>query len=118
MPQLAARLEKKLSGAARMVRIHPFRYAMFGSEALKTADLFIVPDSEKDQFAEWFVPGESTPVYQPGTGLSVAGNWFIYRAGETYRLYTGAASPHLADGLARRAAELLLTMTDVKEENP
>ena len=116
--QLAARLEKELSGAVRMVRIHPFRYAMFGSEALKTADLFIVPDSEKDQFAEWFVPGESTPVYQPGTGLSVAGNWFIYRAGETYRLYTGAASPHLADGLARRAAELLLTMTDVKEENP
>ena len=115
--QLAARLEKELPEQIRMVQIHPFRYAMFGSAALKGADLFIVPDSEKDQFADWFVPGdEGRPVYDPETGLSVAGNWILYSSEETYRLYSGAESPHLEDGAARRAAELLLSMKTEKEE--
>ena len=52
--QLAARLEKELPDPVRMVQIHPFSYAMFGSAALKAADLFIVPDSDRDQFADWF----------------------------------------------------------------
>lgn len=115
--QLAARLEKELPEPVRMVQIHPFRYAMFGSAALKGADLFIVPDSEKEQFADWFAPGdEGRPVYDPETGLSVAGSWILYAPQETYRLYSGAESPHLEDGAARKAAELLLSMETEKEE--
>lgn len=115
--QLAARLEKELPDSIRMVQIHPFSYAMFGSAALMGADLFIVPDSERSQFADWFVPGEEgIPVYEPEKGISVAETWFLYDGKETYRLYTGAGSPHLEDGLARRAAELLLDMDTEKEE--
>ncbi|MBR2660204.1 MAG: hypothetical protein IKE15_02245 [Clostridia bacterium] len=115
--QLAARLEKELPDPVRMVQIHPFSYAMFGSAALMGADLFIVPDSDRDQFADWFVPDEEgIPVYDPETGTSVAGTWFLYDKEETYRLYTGAGSPHLEDGLARRAAELLTALNAETEE--
>ncbi|MCR5566992.1 MAG: hypothetical protein K6F61_09070 [Clostridiales bacterium] len=115
--QLAARLEKELPDSIRMVQIHPFSYAMFGSAALKGADLFIVPDSDRDQFADWFVPAaEGVPVYEPGAGISVAGTWILYQPDETYRLYTGAGSPHLEDGLAYRAAELLTMLKTDKEE--
>ena len=115
--QLAARLEKELPDPVRMVQIHPFSYAMFGSAALKAADLFIVPDSDRDQFADWFAAGEeAVPVCEPGTGTApVAGEWILYNPEETYRLYTGAGSSHLEDGLARRAAALLLTLTTEEE---
>ena len=117
--ELAARLEKGLAGQVRMVRIFPFSYAMFGSEALKTADLYIIPDSHLEQYGEWTAPGEkSYTVYDPETGVAVAGGTFLYTAGEDpqiYRLYLGAGSPHLQDGLARKAAEILAETE--KEEN-
>ncbi len=116
-PELAERLERELEGAVRMVKVHPFAYAMFGSEAIRSADLYIVPDSRKAEFEEWFMPedGEAEaagiPVYDPETGLNVVGTYFLYApegvSPEAYRLYFGAGSPHLEDGLARRAAELL-----------
>ncbi len=116
---LAARLEKGLGDPVRMVRIYPFRYAMFGSEALKSADLYIIPDSHLEQYGEWTASGEeSRTVYDPKTGLSVAGDVFLYASEEEpeiYRLYIGAASPHLEDGMARRAAELLVSAEDKKE---
>ena len=103
--QLAALLEKELPEPIRMVQVHPFSYAMFGSDALRAADLYIVPDSEKEQYADWFAPGEEAlTVCDPGGTVSVAGSWILYAPGETYRLYIGAYSPHLSDGLARRGA--------------
>ena len=103
-----------------MVQIHPFTYAMFGSAALKAADLFIVPDSDKGQFTDWFVQdGEAAVVHDPESDVSVAGTWFGYQPDETYRLYIGAGSSHLEDGLARRAADLLLSLNgSEKEDNP
>ena len=99
-----------------MVQVHPFSYAMFGSDALRAADLYIVPDSEKEQYADWFAPGEEAlTVCDPGGAVSVAGSWILYTPGETYRLYIGAYSPHLSDGLARRGAEVLMAL-ETKEE--
>ena len=117
--QLAARLEKEIGGPVRMVQVRTFRYAMFGSEALKAADLYIVPDSDREQFADWFAPGqEAAEVFNPETGLSVAGSWILYSPEETYRLYPGAGSVHLTDGLAGKAADLILALKDEKEEIP
>ena len=114
--QLAARLEKGLPEPIRLVQVHPFTYAMFGSDALRAADLYIVPDSEKEQFADWFAPGEEVlTVCDPDGIVSVADSWVLYTPGETYRLYIGAHSPHLADGLARQGAELLMAL-ETKEE--
>ena len=36
---------------------------------------------------------------------------------EVFRLYIGAASPHREDGMARRAAELLISVEEEKEGN-
>ena len=114
--QLAALLEKELPEPIRMVQVHPFSYAMFGSDALRAADLYIVPDSEKEQYADWFAPGEEAlTVCDPGGAVSVAGSWILYAPGETYRLYIGAYSAHLSDGLARRGAEVLMAL-ETKEE--
>ena len=119
-PELAERLEKELGGAVRMVKIHPFTYAMFDSSRLKQADLYIIPDSRKAEYAEWLGPEEGTAVYDPVSGTAVAAEWFLYapegQAPETYRLYPGAGSVHREDGLAGRAAELLMNIG--KEETP
>ena len=110
---LAARLEKQLSDPIQMVQIHPFRYFMFGSDILKSGDLFIVPESDREQYAEWFLDnGEVGVLYDPGSGKTVAGDTFLYteKKDEFWRLYIGAASPHLEDGMAQKAAEYLMNM--------
>lgn len=109
-PALAEKLEKALEGKVRMVKIHPFTYAMFDSARLKQADLYIVPDSHADEYGEWFLPEEGAAVYDPGAGVSVAADVFRY-PDEPCRIYPGRSSVHLEDGLAREAAELLLAMT-------
>ena len=114
--QLAARLEKELKAPIRMVQVHPFTYAMFGSDALRAADLYIVPDSDLEQFEDWFAPGEeSITVHDPETGVSVADTWILYTPEETYRLYLGAGSVHLEDRLARQGAELLMNLKTEEE---
>ncbi|MBR5960586.1 MAG: hypothetical protein IKZ98_06285 [Clostridia bacterium] len=114
--RLAVLLEKDLPSPIRMVQVHPFTYAMFGSDALRAADLYIVPDSDREQFSDWFAPGEeSVPVHDPETGVSVADSWILYTPEETYRLYLGAGSSHLEDGLARQGAELLMNLKTEEE---
>ena len=114
--QLASLLEKELGGSVRMVQVHPFSYFMFGADTLRAGDLFIVPDSDREQFADWFVPGEEgVTVHDPEAGESVAGIWILYAPEETYRLYVGAGSPHLEDGLARKGAELLMNLKTEEE---
>ena len=122
--QLAEQLEKQLPSPVRMVRIHPFSYQMFGAEELKNADLFIIPDSHKAQYESWLVPDDpGRLMFDPDSGLTVAGEWFCYspagEEAEPFRLYLGAGSAHLEDGLAAQAAELLASMTgETKEETP
>ena len=114
--RLAVLLEKGLPSPIRMVQVHPFTYAMFGSDALRAADLYIVPDSDLEQFADWFAPGEeSVPVHDPESGVSVADTWILYTPEETYRLYLGASSAHLEDGLARQGAELFMNLKTEEE---
>ena len=118
-PVLAEKLEKALDGAVRMVKIHPFSYAMFDSDRLKQADLYIIPDSRAEEYRDWIMPGNGFPAYDPVSGQAVAEDCFLYDQAETYRLYIGNASVHLEDGLARKASELLLSMTDAAgEETP
>lgn len=118
-PETAEKLEKALDSAIRMVKIHPFSYALFDSVRLRQADLYLVPDSHLEEYREWLLPEEGQLVFDPDTGLAAEADCFLYDPAETYRLYPGAASVHLEDGLARRAADLLLSLTeDEKEEIP
>ena len=122
-PELAEKLEKELGGAVRMVKIHPFTYAMFDSARLKQADLFIIPDSHRAEYGEWLSEEEAVTVFDPSSGTAAAPEVFLYAPegapAEVFRLYQGKDSVHLEDGLGRRTAELFLAMTEpVKEGNP
>ncbi len=122
-PELADRMEKLLEGKIRMVKIHPFSYAMFDSNRLKQADLYIVPDSHKEEYGQWFPPEEGIVLYDPASGRESAGKYFLFvpegGTSEPYRVYPGNNSVHLEDGFAREAAKLLLSITEPeKEETP
>ena len=118
-PVLAEKLEKALDGAVRMVKIHPFSYAMFDTGRLKQADLYIIPDSRAEEYRDWVMPGSGLPVYDPVSGQAVGEDCFLYSQTETYRLYMGNASVHLEDGLARKTSELLFSLNNaVTEDTP
>lgn len=53
---LAAELEKSLPGGLSMVKVHPFSYAMLNGNALRAADLYIIPASDAVTYREWFAP--------------------------------------------------------------
>ena len=116
---LAWELEKEKPEGIRMIQVHPFSYAMFDSVGLKQADLYIIPDSHLADYRDWLSAEEGIPVSDPATGFAAARDCFLYEPDGIYRIYTGGNSVHLEDGLARRAAELLVSMTGFeKEENP
>ena len=116
-PELAEKLERELNGAVQMVKIHPFTYAMFDSSRLKQADLYLIPESHREEYREWYMQENSLTVFDPSSGLCAAGAWFVYDQSETYCLYPGKSSVHLEDGLARQAAELLTAIGSEKEES-
>lgn len=115
-PELAERMEKQLEGKIRMVKIHPFSYAMFDSNRLKQADLYIVPDSHREKYGKWFPAEDGIVLYDPASGREAAGAYFLFvpegGTPEPYRVYPGGSSVHLEDGLAREAAELLVSITE------
>ena len=116
-PDLAEKLERELNGAVRMVKIHPFTYAMFDSSRLKQADLYLIPESHREEYREWYTQENGLTVFDPSSGVCATGAWFVYNPSETYCLYIGKSSVHLEDGLARQAAELLTAIGSEKEES-
>ena len=112
--ELAEELNREMGDRIRMVKVHPFSYALFNADALAKADLYIIPDSGKEKYGTLFA--EDSPVltmYDPESGRKLAADYFCWPEGENseaYRLYSGARSAHLEDGLARRTAELLEEM--------
>jgi len=107
--ELAFRLEKQLPAPIRKVQIRPFSYAMFSSEELRSADLYIVPRAHLAEYRDWFLPDqEGELMYDPEAGLSIAEKWLVYESPEPYLLLRGAGSCHREDGMAERAAKLLL----------
>ena len=91
---------------------------MFNLARISRSDLYLVPDSGKEEYGEWFASDAGTVMYDPASGFAAAGSCFLYGP-EVYRLYTGAGSVHLEDGLAARTAELLVSINEISEEaNP
>lgn len=94
--ELAAVLEENLPEGIRMVRVHPFTYAMMDSESIRRADLFILPEQDIGVYREWLAPlpdafgsdwqsllvRDSVPlgirVYDSEAGLCAAGSCISY----------------------------------------
>ena len=53
---LAVRLEEHLGGNVKMVKVHPFTYAMLDGEQLKAADLFIIRADHMETYGDWLTP--------------------------------------------------------------
>jgi hypothetical protein len=138
---LAVQLEETLkSGPIRMVKVHPFTYAMLDGEQLRTADAYIVRASHVEEYREWFAPLpavlaegaaegellllEGVPfglrVYDAAAGEGILAQYIDYHdptlPQEDYYLLLGNNSLHLtanpagADDLAVSLAEALLSL--------
>ena len=127
--ELAVELEKDMPEGLKMVKVHPFSYAMFEEQSILGADIFIVKDSEAEGYMDSFarVPlpegyeyymkdGEPRGVliYDAQTGRGGAADFITYPAPdgstENYYLFFGVESLHTgdADDAAFRVARLLL----------
>ena len=128
---LAVALEEAKPEAIRMVKVHPFSYAMFDEQNLLTADLYVVSRSEAADYLTSFAPLNAaddpggTGYYEDGTlyGLRIYDGSSRTGAAEAYLTYTapdgeaedfflffGASSVHLEDGAARQVAARLLEL--------
>ena len=134
---LALVLEKTAGEGIRLVQVHPFSYALFGSDALRAADLYIVPEEDLVTYVEWFAPlpeelsglwpkarllqnsrGQSVgvTVYDEAEGIALANGYIGYEAGKRYGLCLGACSLHVPgnagniDDEALGAAQTILSL--------
>ena len=109
---LAVALEADMPEGLRMIKVHSFDYVMFGVEAFYQGDIFIVPASELETYADLLLPmagGEGVKVYDAATGSGIAASYIRYGNEDCY-LYLGTGSVHLEDGKAQAVARALLAM--------
>ncbi len=126
---LAVKLEEGLGGNIKMVKVHPFTYAMLDGEQLKAADLFIIRADHMETYGDWLTPlpeeireGDAWGVraYDAETQAGIAADFINYRPlGEPeldYYLCFGNRSRHnpslenAVDNAALAAANLLLNL--------
>lgn len=105
--ELALEMEKEMPEGIRMVKAHPFSYAMLDSEQIARADLYIVRASEIDLYRDWFAD-EGLCIRKAGQRSGLDAYIGFIAPEEDWYLFTGENSVHLTDGAARRAAETLL----------
>ena len=86
---LAWELERSAPPEIRKVKVHPFSYAMFDSENLLGADLYIVPESEAEAYSGSFRSVE-------GAGFDPSGGYI--RDGELWgiKVWDAAAGKGIA----------------------
>lgn len=109
---LAAALEERLPEGLRMIQVHSFDYVMFDLDAFYGGDVFIVPASEIETYADVLAPLEGEmglKAYDALTGTGLAMD-YIHYGQEDYYLYLGSRSVHLEDGKAMEVARQLLAM--------
>ena len=134
---LASKLEESLDGNIRMVKVHPFNYAMLDGGPLRAADLFIIRADHMETYREWLAPlteemrgseaefvldGESWGLlaYDSKAQSGIASNYINYlppgEPEESYYLCFGNQSVHIikqpnaVDNAAVDAAKLLLNL--------
>lgn len=131
---LAVELEKTMPEGLRMIKVHPFTYAMFDESTLTGADLYIVSASQAAEYRDSFVSAAYLPlaagrivsewggirIYDAADCTGGADDYITYAApetaGEDYYLFFGRNSLHAAalngtgDDAALEVAQTLLDM--------
>ena len=106
--QLAIRLEENMPEGLKMIKVHSFDYVMFDTSAITQGDIYIIPESEIEPFAD-DLTGDGIKVYERETKTGAASQYITYGE-EDYYLFFGADSVHLDDGKALMIAEELLKL--------
>ena len=132
--ELSAKLEEDMPAPIRMVQVHPFSYAMFDSAGLLGADLYIIPASHVEEYADSFravssVPFDDTGGYFRGGDLwgikvwdaasreAIAADYIDYPDEDCW-LFVNKDSRHIlsisgeGDDAAVEIARKFLTLTD------
>lgn len=114
--EMAAELETAAHEGIRMVKVHPFSYAMMGADAMENADMYILPRAHLEEYLEHFVPlprewaaaegafcREGVPlglkVFDGESGKGAAAEYITYvypgMEGQDYFLFFGKNSLHV-----------------------
>ena len=130
---LAAELEKDLPAHIRFVEAWVFMDEMFNPSQIGSGDMFILSESQVDQYLLTFSPLDEAAfpgcafyrvegtaygvcVYDEAAGIRVGTKYLAYEPGQTYYLFFNAKSGHIVpwndagDDAALRAARTLLTL--------
>ena len=130
--ELAAALEEDMPEGIRMIQVHPFSYAMFDSDKLLNADLYIVSASHVEEYADSFreISGAAfdaeggcfregalwgVRVWDAARGEGIATDYIDYPDEDCW-LFFNAGSPHVrslggeGDDAALAVARALLAM--------
>ena len=131
---LASYLEEELPDGIRMIKVHPFSYAMFDSDNLLSADLYIIPASHVEEYAGsfralggalfdaadgYYIDGElrGIKVWDAARGEGAAADYITYPAEDCW-LFFNTASRHIrsisgeGDDAAVAIARRFLSLTD------
>ena len=129
--ELSVKLEESRPEGIRMVKVHPFSYALFGDTDLANADVYVMRETDAEQMLDAFAPldGEAwdtggrelyrrdgklygVKAFDAASGAGAAADYLDYPPGEDYYLFFNVSSPHLGsgDGAALRIAEELLKL--------
>ena len=129
--QLTLKLEEEMPEGVRMVKVHPFSYAMFDEGALDVGDLYLIPASEMEALVKGLRPMEAEEgkecyfhegqaygikVYDAASGEGILKEYVTYslegRTDLDYYLCYGAKSVHFGekDTAAEEIARRLWTL--------
>ena len=122
-------LEADMPDSVRFVEARVFSDEMFQPSNLARGDLFIIAESDMEQYLNTFSFTSLDPtafpglpvyafegqtigvcVYDEGADLHSGSDYLAYLPGETYYLFFNAESAHLSDGAARQAARTFLAL--------
>lgn len=109
---LAVALEEQMPEGLKMIKVHSFDYVMFNTESIELGDIFIIPASEIETYADSLIlvgEEQGVKVYDAATGEGIAKNYIRY-AEEDFYLFLGAGSSHLEDGKALEVAAEILAL--------
>lgn len=110
--ELAVVLEKQMPEGLEMIKVHSFEYVMFNTESIELGDIFIIPASEIETYADSLIlagEDQGVKVYDAVTREGIAKDYILY-ADEDFYLFLGAGSLHLEDGRALEVAAVFLTL--------
>ncbi len=126
---LSAALEEELPPELKMVRARSFSYVLFQQDALRAADLYVLPASEMAEFADELLPLEAPAgadvwakdgvvyglrCYDAAAGSGAAASLVQYcqpgRTPEDCFICVAAGSPHIGDGAALQIAARFLEL--------